>query len=245
MTAKFIPRVVNNNDSQKIGLNYPETSPIAKKINSDTWGLRYDKMRSMDGLNAGRKLIKCQSIQAWIDAIKLPENNISMFIEGQYLYNCINRQGLFLNFEKLKLSPVIQEPINFFSVYPPNNNAVHKLYKILERCNYFLETKQDAAEGNFTVSIMPEMIVRIMSQVHDATPAVTNVLLIAQNYDLIPVIEYLRKKGITTTLAIARTQPVQNYYAGQFDHIIDMVELVKYMDVIESRRPTPANTVKE
>ena len=237
-TKKFVPRVVNVND-ERISINHPddESLPIVQKINNVTWDYRFEKICSKEGYNTGRKLIKKRSMNDWVAVHHVEKNPVALFIEGNAFYNGINRQNLFVDFSKLRFSPLFRQPINYFAVHS-NDKASYNLHTILRRENYNLETKMFDPKGyNYQNSIMPKFTTKLISLMYDSPPPdIEHVVIVSKDWYLIDPIQYLRNTlNIKVTLAISKVQTMSNYFLSQFDDFIDLTEMCDYTGSLSAR----------
>ena len=233
-------------DTSRYSIDRPNLNDREQKFSDDTWAMRYHHIVSQGGYLSHNHLYKAMNLVDWLD------NNSKigkpmMFIDGKFLYAAVNQQGMFADMVKLAIMPFLlegQKPYYYFQFYDQNNGGSVKVSKLLGlikaqgmnlKIKPFSNGKPNESYG-FADTLIPELMVDMISTVIDEQPEVNHILVFCNNEAITPAVKYIRELEVKVTLGIAKNQPVSNSFMRNFDYIINAVDLLEYSNVVEPFR---------
>lgn len=266
------PIIRNVQVAPEIKLDAPEISAKASRINSQTWQVRFAAMQQPEGYNTGKRILKITPFEQWATELKHPEDYPMWFIDGTFLFLAINSLGLFIDYSKLSESKLSRAPISYFATYYRDNDNVYRLFSRMQASGYNLVTKEvariepinyeeiknhrhptetakwleqrisTAEQRIINSSVIPDIIVQILSSIYDtADPDLNHVLIIANNPQLLPLVNKLRTMDIKVTLGVLSNRSVSNHFLQHFDHIINLVDLFTNAEALTQNFRTSTN----
>jgi hypothetical protein len=138
------------------------------------------------------------------------------------------------------------KPYYYFQYYEQGSEKVALLLTRMKKeginitVKPFTNIKPGEAFG-FADGLIPNLMVDMIALVRDNEPEINSILLATANEALIPAIQDIRNQDVKVTLAIAKNQPVSNYFLQQFDDIVEFNDLLDYSGVTVPMNETLKN----
>ncbi len=177
----------------------------------------------------------------------------TIFIDGQFLYHAMRRDGYKVQINKLLGDQKLSKPIYYYTVW--NQSGVSKVQNFIDiiskdsvrgfstvvdfdKLNTPTKLTNEALRREVSLVLLPHMILdmlRLIYKIEENTKDINSIIVISNNISLIPIIKEMMDNDIGVYLAVSKQIKTSPVLLRECSGIVDMKELLHYFSALQDK----------